>query len=120
MTPLYLAGTDKQVRIVVQLLCDQPTSFDQEFGAPVATLRHEIWQYINRYGGWVKDKKTKVLDRILMAKSDLYQWTWIWEPRLGGIDVTHRPVQMRFELPSKLHLKTARGLLPGCATLGEK
>lgn len=120
VTPLFLAGTDKQVRIVVQLLRDQPTSFDQDFGAPVATLRHEIWQYNNRYGGWVKDKKSKVIDRILMAKSELYQWTWIWEPRLGGIEVTERPVHVRLELPGELHLKTARGLLPAGATLGEK
>ena len=67
MTPLFLAGDEKQVRILVQLVRDRETSFDGDFGAPVATVRHEVWQYTNHYGGWVKDRKTEVLDRILMA-----------------------------------------------------
>ncbi len=62
VAPLYLAGNDKQVRILVQLVRDQPTSFDGDFGAPVATARHEIWQYTNNYGGWVKDRRTEVLE----------------------------------------------------------
>ncbi len=63
VSPLYLAGNDKQVRILVQLVRDQPTSFDGDFGAPVATVRHEIWQYTNNYGGWVKDRRTEVLEQ---------------------------------------------------------
>ena len=34
----------------------------------MATVRHEVWQYTYRYGGWVKDGRTKVLDRVLMAQ----------------------------------------------------
>ena len=73
VAPLFLAGDEKQVRILVQLVRDQPTSYDGDFGAPVATVRHEVWQYTNNYGGWVKDKRTEVLDRILMAKSEFQQ-----------------------------------------------
>ena len=70
VVPLFLAGDEKQVRILVQLVRDQATSFDADFGAPVATVRHEVWQYTNQYGGWVKDRRTEVLDRILMARSE--------------------------------------------------
>jgi hypothetical protein len=109
VAPLYLAGDDKQVRVLVQLVRDQPTSYDADFGAPVATVRHEVWQYANKYGGWVKDKRTKVLDRILMARSELQRWLWVWEPGLGGIEVGKKPVKLSYELPGRFDPQTARG-----------
>ncbi len=87
VSPLFMAGEEKQVRILVQLVRDEPTSFDSDFGAPAATVRHEIWQYTHHYGGWVKDRSTKILDRVLMARSEFRLWTWVWQPRLGGIKV---------------------------------
>lgn len=87
VTPLAMTGDRKQVRILMQLLRDDATSFDADFGAPVATLRHEFWQYTNRGGGWVKDRKTKVIDRLIGAKSDVTRWTWTWLPELGGIEI---------------------------------
>ena len=101
VAPLFLAGDEKQVRILVQLVRDKPTSYDGDFGAPVATVRHEVWQYTNNYGGWVKDRRTEVLDRILMARSEFQRWTWVWEPRLGGIEVGTKPVTVSYELPEK-------------------
>ncbi len=112
VSPLYLAGNDKQVRILVQLVRDQPTSFDSDFGAPVATVRHEIWQYTNNYGGWVKDRRTEVLDRVLMAKSEFHRWTWVWEPKLGGIEVGKKAASVSYELPRRFDPKTARGWFP--------
>jgi hypothetical protein len=112
VTPLYLAGGDKQVRILVQLVRDQPTSFDGDFGAPVATVRHEIWQYANNYGGWVKDRRTEVIDRVLMAKSEFHRWTWVWEPKLGGIEVGKKAASASYELPRRFDSKTSRGWFP--------
>jgi hypothetical protein len=112
VSPLFLAGDDKQVRILVQLVRDQATSFDGDFGSPVATVRHEIWQYTNNYGGWVKDRKTEVLDRILMAKSEFRLWTWVWEPRLGGIEVAGKPVTLSYRLPDRFDPATDRGWFP--------
>jgi len=112
VSPLYLAGNDKQVRILIQLVRDQPTSFDGDFGAPVATVRHEIWQYTNNYGGWVKDRRTEVLDRVIMAKSEFRRWTWVWEPKLGGIAVGKKAASLSYELPRRLDPKTARGWFP--------
>ncbi|MEX0819161.1 MAG: hypothetical protein WD070_06200, partial [Pirellulaceae bacterium] len=75
VTPLHFAGDEKTVRVFVQLLRDQPTSFDAQFGEPVATLRHEVWQYTNRFGAWSKEKRTRVFDRVLMGKEELRRWT---------------------------------------------
>jgi hypothetical protein len=110
--PLFFAGGDKTVRVFVQLLRDKPTSFDAEFGEPVATLRHEVWQYSNRYGAWSKEKRTRVFDRVLMAKRELRTWTWLWDPKLGGIEVADEPVVVQYALPKPSKEAAARGLLP--------
>ncbi len=112
VAPLFLAGDDKQVRILVQLVRDQSTSFDADFGAPAATIRHEFWQYSNNYGGWVKDRKTKVLDRVLMARTELQHWTWVWKPQLGGIAVGKEPVTISYELPARFDRRSDQGWFP--------
>jgi hypothetical protein len=112
VAPLFMAGDEKQVRILVQLVRDQPTSYDAEFRAPGATVRHEFWQYTNNYGGWVKDKRTVVLDRILLAKNELRRWTWIWEPRLGGIYVGNGTTSLSYEPPEQFDQETAKGWFP--------
>ncbi len=113
VVPLFMSGDGKQVRVLVQLLRDKKTSYDGAFGQPVATLRHEVWQYTNRYGAWSKEKRTRVIDRILMGRRDLRTWAWIWDPKLGGIDLpkTGR-VTVRYDLPTKLTADRLRGLLP--------
>jgi hypothetical protein len=112
IAPLFLAGDDRQVRVLVQLVRDRETSYDADFGAPAATVRHEVWQYTNRYGGWVKDRKTEVLDRILMARSELKRWTWVWEPRLGGIEVGGKAATLSYRLPDRFDPATDRGWFP--------
>jgi hypothetical protein len=114
VSPLFLAANDQgtEVRVFVQLVRDLPTSYDRDFGAPVATVRHEVWQYANRYGGWVKDRATRVFDRILMARSEFEQWTWVWEPKLGGIVVGEAPAMVKFPLPARFDPQAARGWFP--------
>jgi len=112
VTPLYFAGDDKTARVFVQLLRDQPTSFDAEFGEPVATLRHEVWQYTNRFGAWSKEKRTRVFDRVLTGKQELRQWSWVWEPALSQIEVAADPVTLRYALPKPFVAGEQRGLLP--------
>lgn len=110
--PLYFTtAQDKQVRVLVQLLRDKPTSFDAQLGEQAATLRHEIWQFTNLYGGWAKEKRTKVLDRILMPKRQLRQWTWIWDPRLGGIQISSQDKTISYQVPPSSS-DQRRGLLP--------
>ena len=84
--PLYLGGDKKAVRVLVMLIRDKPTSYESE-SPGAATIRHEIWQFSWNYGGWQKEKRTKVLDRVLLPRQELRQWTWLWDPKLGGIEV---------------------------------
>ncbi len=109
--PLFMIGDRKQVRVFMQLLRDDPTSFDADFGAPVATLRHEVWQYTNRAGGWVKERKTKVVDRVLSATSELRRWTWVWIPELGGIEIADSPIRIAYPLPRAFQPESAAGLV---------
>jgi hypothetical protein len=74
-------------------------------------MRHEVWQYDWKYGGWVKNKRTRVLDRILMQVSGLRQWTWVWDPKLGGIEVKKDPITIEYDLPQPGD-KRLKGLYP--------
>jgi len=75
----------------------------------VATVRHEVWQYAFRYGTWAKERRTKVLDRILLPRDELHRWTWAWEPALGGIEVGDAPVAIRYTLPARFDPERVRG-----------
>jgi hypothetical protein len=112
VAPLFLAGDDRQIRVFVQLVRDQPTSFDAEHGKPVATVRHEVWQYTWRYGGWAKERRTKILDRHLLARDEFHRWTWVWAPALGGIVHKDQPISVSYEVPDRFDPRTARGWVP--------
>lgn len=111
VTPLALAGDDEHVRVLMQLLRDEKTSFDAQFGAPVATLRYEVWQFTNHFGGWTRDKGAKVLHRILDARDRMHRRTWLWDRALGGIRIADDggPVRLRYEL-EETTLKSLVGL----------
>jgi hypothetical protein len=112
VVPLFMGGDEKLVRVLVQLVRDKETSYDADYGAPVATVRHEVWQYDYKRGVWSKMKRTKILSRILLARSEFRQWTWVWEPTLGGIEVKTAPIKISYELPQKYDPNTARGWIP--------
>jgi hypothetical protein len=111
VVPLALGGDKKAVRVLVMLVRDKPTSFEGE-SPGAATMRHEIWQYSWNYGGWQKERRTHVLDRILLPRDELRKWTWLWQPKLGGIEVTSQAVTIQYELPSQAELKKLPGLHP--------
>jgi hypothetical protein len=110
VVPLYLAGDDKVVRILVMLIRDLPTSYEGEMPG-AATMRHEIWQYTWNYGSWVKEKRTRVMDRVILPRDELRQWTWVWDPKLGGIEVKQTPVTIRYKIPD-LAERELQGLYP--------
>lgn len=109
--PLYLAGDKKAVRVLVMLIRDKPTSYEAE-SPGAATMRHEIWQYSWNYGSWQKEKRTKVIDRILMPRDQLRKWTWLWDPKLGGIELKDQPVGLKYELPKSTPVEQLKGLYP--------
>ena len=113
--PLYLAGNEKTARALVMLIRDKPTSFENE-SPGAGTIRHEIWQYSWNYGGWQKEKRTRVMDRALLPRDELRKWTWLWDPKLGGIEVKNQTVNFKYDLhdlPSTSGTATAlKGLYP--------
>jgi hypothetical protein len=110
VVPLYMGGDDKVIRILVMLIRDKPTSYESEMPG-AATMRFEVWQYTWRYGGWVKERRTKVLHRVILPRGDLRQWTWVWDSRLGGIEVKDSPVTVEYK-PPKLSERKLKGLYP--------
>ncbi len=115
VVPLYFGGSykkgqvrPKQIRALVMLLRDLGTTLDANSG----TLRFEIWQYEDRHGGYVKQKRTHVLHRIILDRNVICQWTWLWDPALGNINVEKSgttTVKYTIPDPSKTDLK---GLFP--------
>jgi hypothetical protein len=108
--PLYLSGDKKAIRVLMMLLRNKPTTYDEVPNA--ATLRHELWQYSWNYGGWQKEKRTKVMDRIIMDRNELRQWTWLWDSKLGGLEVAGRPRTIKYQLPKPGGARTLKGLYP--------
>ena len=109
--PLYLAGDTKAVRVLVMLLRDKPTSYEADLPG-AATIRHEIWQYSWNYGGWQKEKRTKVMDRLMLRRDELRKWTWLWDAKLGGIDVGKKPMAIDYRLPRSSDKASLKGLYP--------
>jgi hypothetical protein len=108
--PLAMGGNEKVVRVLVMLVRDKPTSYEAEMPG-AATLRHEIWQYTWNYGTWSKEKRTRVVDRILLSRDELGQWTWLWDAKLGGLEVKDSPVTLSYTMP-KRSVRELPGLYP--------
>lgn len=83
---LAISGSGDRARILVRLVRTEPTSYDGEFGEPVAISRWEIWEFRKRTGSWVKEG-AKVLRRFLVPKRKLGELRWDFLPSLGGVDV---------------------------------
>lgn len=109
VVPLAMGGDKTAVRVLMMLIRDQPTSYEPGVG----TIRHEIWQYTYRYGGWQKEQRTQVMDRILLPVDELRRWTWLWDARLGGIEVKDSPVTIAYRLPSPSEAAKLPGLAAG-------
>lgn len=108
--PLYYGGNDKVVRVLVMLIRDLPTSYEADFPG-AATIRHEIWQYTWAYGGWKKERRTRVIDRCILHRDELRRWTWLWDPRLGGIEIEDSPVSIEYRFPD-IEARELKGLYP--------
>ena len=106
VVPLAMGGDKKNVRVLVMLIRDLPTSFTTGAG----TIRFEVWQYTWKYGGWLKEKRTRVLHRVLMQVSELRRWNWLWEPKLGGIELSAQAKTIDYKIPDMDELKELKGL----------
>ena len=94
--PLAMGGDDQVVRVLVSLLRDKATSYKEGLG----TLRFEVWQYTEKYGAWTKEKRTRVLHRLILPVAELRQWKWLWDPKLGQIEVGGAGKTLEYHLPN--------------------
>ena len=113
VVPLCMGmGDDKKVaRVLVMLIRDKATSYEGHMPR-AATIRHEIWQYMWQYGGWRKEKRTKVIDRGILTREELRHWTWLWDPKLGGIEVNKSPITVEYQMPGASDKRRLKGLYP--------
>jgi hypothetical protein len=113
VVPLYVGADEKNktVRVLVMLVRDKETSYEADMPG-AATIRHEVWQYTFNYGGWQKEKRTRVFDRAILARDDLRKWTWLWDPALGGVAVKDEPLTIEYALPAASAEKKLQGLYP--------
>jgi hypothetical protein len=109
--PLYLGGDKKAVRVLMMLIRDKTTSYEGDMPG-ASTMRHEIWQYSWNYGGWQKEKRTKVMDRVILPRDELRKWTWLWDPKLGGVEVGGEPLRIKYDLPKPSDERKLKGLYP--------
>lgn len=110
VVPLTLGGDEKHVRILMMLIRDQRTSYEGQM-AGAATMRFEIWQYDYQYGGWTKNRRTRVMHRVLLPRDQLRKWTWLWDPKLGAVEVKASDVVVDYAVPGR-NDKTLQGLRP--------
>ena len=113
--PLYFGGSykkgqirPKQIRVLVMLIRDEGTTLD----GGSATMRFEIWQFEDRAGGYVKQKRTHVMHRLIMDRDLLRQWTWLWDPALGDIKIEKSgTTTVKYTIPDPVQTKL-EGLRP--------
>ncbi|MHC4199230.1 MAG: hypothetical protein ACYSU0_04505, partial [Planctomycetota bacterium] len=84
---LAINGAGKRAKVLVKLVRTKPTSYDGDFGEPLAIFRWEVWNFRKYTGSWLKERKYKVLRRFMVAKRKMHELRWDFRPELGGIDV---------------------------------
>ena len=84
---LAIVGGSKRAKVLVRLVRTKPTSYDGDFGEPLAIFRWEVWNFKKYTGSWLKERKYKVLRRFMVAKRKMHELRWDFRPELGGVDV---------------------------------
>ncbi len=51
------------------------------------------------------------MHRILLHRDELRKWTWLWEPKLGAIEVKSSDMTIDYEVPSRSE-SSLQGLRP--------
>lgn len=116
VVPLYFGAEEpkagekraKFVRMLVMLIRDLETTYE----AGAATMRFEIWQYDDKYGGYVKNRKTMVMHRGILQGGELRQWNWLWDPGLGNVKMEAKDRTLEYAVPDPEKDKKLHGLRP--------
>ena len=52
------------------------------------------------------------MDRVLLPRDELRRWTWLWDPKLGGIEVQASLLAIPYTLQPGSTEKKLKGLYP--------
>jgi len=86
-TILYMEGDSKRVRVLVDQLRKNKTSYTKR-KKPFVIWRVETWKFVKTYGVWERDGDgTKIILREMIAAEDFDKMTYLFDPKLGGIAV---------------------------------
>jgi len=84
---LAIDGAGDRAKALVKLVRTNPTTYDRKYGERVAIFRWEVWNFRKRTGSWVRERKSLVLRRFMVAKRKMDELRWDFRPALGGVDV---------------------------------
>ena len=127
VVPYYIGGSyrkgqekPKLIRALVMLLRDEVTSYEGDM-AGAATLRFEIWEFNDKTGTYVKNRKTQVMHRVILTRDEVRQWYWLWDPALGDIAVPKSGTKtVEYAIPDPQTNPEIKGLRPYADKAGQE
>ena len=49
------------------------------------------------------------MHRVILHRDELRKWTWLWDPKLGGLEVKQSPLSIQYRDPRGLDGEEAQG-----------
>lgn len=84
---LLLQGTGNKAKVLVELLRTGKTTLAVK--KPFVVWRVEVWDYFKLYGTWRRRRGLgQVIRRQRIDKEDFERLSWLFEPELGGLELT--------------------------------
>ena len=97
---LAIAGHARRACVLIEKLMTADTSLPSD--QPQLFWRPEVWHFENHYGGWVKIKRTIVLERERLPVATWETLRYRFVPALGGLHVqTSEPLVVEYQLPDE-------------------
>lgn len=97
---LAIDGHKERARVLIEKLMTAQTSLPSE--EPIVFWRPEVWQFEFMYGGWVKNKRSTVLEREKLTYPMWRQLRYRFDPQIGGIKVADdAPARVTYQLPAE-------------------
>jgi hypothetical protein len=107
---LFLEGAGTEARVLVEELTTRKTSLPSP--VPFVVWRVEVWSYRKEFGAWDR-YDSRLIARERLPVTDFEQTTWVFEPALGGLEVSEATlvVEVAYEIAEEFD--PAHGLVAG-------
>jgi hypothetical protein len=94
---LFLEGSGTEARVLVEELTTRKTSLPSP--VPFVVWRVEVWSYRKEFGAWDR-YDSRVVARERLPVTEFEQTTWVFEPALGGLQVSEATVGAGIRVPA--------------------